>query len=60
MARATLKLQIKITPQFGFMKFYVIGNEIHLNGIAHVKLKVLDFIPLPKGMYVTLNLERFV
>ena len=48
---------MKITPQFGFLKFYVMGSpEIHLYGIAHVKV---DIIPVPKR-YVTLSLGSFV
>ena len=35
---------MKITPQFSFLKFYVMGpTEINLYGIAHVKV---DFILL--------------
>ena len=57
MAALILYYDMKITPQFGFLKFYVMGSpEIHLYGIAHVKV---DFIPLPKR-YVTLSLGRSV
>ena len=48
---------MQITPQFSFLKSYVMGRpEIHSYGIVHVKV---DFIPPPKR-YVTLSLGRFV
>ena len=47
---------MKIAPQIGFLKFYVMGPaEIHLYGIAHVKV---DFIPLLK-MYIIPRVGRF-
>ena len=36
------KYLMKITPQFGFLKFYVMGpTEINLYGIAHVKVDII-------------------
>ena len=48
---------MKIAPQIGFLKFYVMGHaEIHLYGIANMKV---DFILLPK-MYVIPPVGKFV
>ena len=48
---------MKMPPQFGFLKFYVmVSPGIHLYDITHVKV---DFIPLPK-MYVISRVGRFV
>ena len=36
------KYLMKITPQFSFLKFYVMGpTEINLYGIAHVKVDII-------------------
>ena len=48
---------MKITPQFGFLKFYVMGpTEINLYGIAHVKVDIIA----GQKMYIIPSLGRFV
>ena len=48
---------MKITPQFSFLKFYVMGpTEINLYGIAYVKVDIIA----GQKMYIIHTLGRFV
>ena len=48
---------MKITPQFGFLKFYVMRpTEINLYGKSHVKVDIIS----GQKMYTIPTLGRFV
>ena len=57
MAALIHKYLMKITLQYGFLKFYVMGpTGINLYGIAHVKVHIIA----GQKMYIIPTFERFV